>query len=67
MITQITFEYDETQRKWSVSVKGVRDSREAQQAFTAVVMTCQQVDPNLQRHALVDQKGDTYNITPAVL
>jgi len=50
---QVIFTYDEKSCKWEASVVGIEKELEARQAFTAVVMTCQQLNANLQDRALV--------------
>jgi len=65
-MTEVKFQYDEDRQKWSVLVTGVSSPVEAQQAFTAVVMTCWPVDPNLQVHAPVEETPEGYRVTPAM-
>lgn len=60
---RVIFEYDEQARKWNPIVEGLSTKVEARQAFSAVVITCQQLDPGLLTQALV---SDDFVITPAV-
>lgn len=60
---EVIFQYDEATRKWDPVVKGVVDKIEARQAFSAVVLTCQELDSDLLILTLV---SDDYKITPAV-
>lgn len=41
----VTFFYDEATAKWASIVMGASDATEARQAFAAVVLTCQMLDP----------------------
>lgn len=58
--------YVEASRKWDVLVEGAVDALEARQAFSAVVLTAQMLDPDLLEHALSEPLSDgAYKITPA--
>ena len=63
---EVRFQYDEDLKKWSVLVAGVDSLKMAQHAFTAVVLTCRPVDPNLQEHAPVEETPEGYRVTPAM-
>ena len=65
-MTEVRFQYDEAARKWQVLVTGVSGKIEAQQAFAAIIMTCDPINPGLQHHAQVKQTSEGYYITPAV-
>lgn len=65
MKTSVIFEYDEISRKWSPRVQGVISDIEARQAFSAVVLTCQTLDPELLNKTKVNF-GESYTIIPAV-
>lgn len=60
----VKFAYDETVGKWDVWVEGTATSLEARQAFSAVVLTCQQVDPDLLRLTRIEEVNDRWVITP---
>lgn len=59
---RVIFTYDETACKWEASVEGATDKTEARQGFSAVVVTCQELDRSLLRHA---QVSEDFKITPA--
>jgi hypothetical protein len=67
---RVIFRYDEPTRKWESSVEGATSALEATQAFNAVIITCQQLDPQLLTHTLAtlnqDETNDLYEIIPAV-
>lgn len=63
---QVIFTHDDTAKKWVATIKGATSKTEARQGFTAVVVTCQMLDANLQQYASLKLNGDTYEITPAV-
>lgn len=75
MKTKVTFVYDEEANRWEPIVDGVADETEARQAFSAVVLTCQYLLPNLLDKAKVEGRGGKeegkgrprhYKITPAI-
>lgn len=63
---RVVFTYDETARKWLPSIEGAKDSTEALQGFTAVVLTCQQLDEKILDKSLAIAVFDHFNIVPAV-
>lgn len=66
-MVKVIFEYDETTRKWDPVVIGTTSAVEARQAFSAVVITCQELDPNLlsfSKTAVLD--ATSFSIRPAV-
>lgn len=63
---QVTFNYDEAMRKWEAVVTGVENAIEARQSFSAVVLTCQMLNPNLLHYTRVIVDGNTFKIEPAV-
>jgi hypothetical protein len=65
-MTEVRFQYDKDLQKWSVLVTGVDNPTVAQQAFTAVVMTCWPINPNLQEHAPVEKTPEGYRVIPAM-
>ena len=60
---RVVFTYDETSSLWEPSVENCEDKVEARQGFSAVVLTCQGLNPNLLVHT---QVSDDMVITPAV-
>jgi hypothetical protein len=60
---RVIFTYDEALRKWESEVEGAKDKVEVRQGFSAVVLTCQMLDPDLLIHTKVN---DDYSIIPAV-
>lgn len=66
MPVQVIFEHDDTVSKWTVKVIGVKDSLEARQAFTAVILTNQTTEASMQKYALVKETTDGFEITPAI-
>jgi hypothetical protein len=61
---RVIFTYDEIHRKWEAKVEGATNKVEARQGFSAVVVSCQELDPMLLIHT---QVSDDYKITPAVM
>lgn len=60
---QVVFEYHEESRKWDIIVKGAKDSTEARQGFAAVVLSCQQLNPEWLNMAIITPD---FHVTPAV-
>ena len=66
-MVEVKFQYDESLEKWSAHVTNVDNSQIAREAFCAVVMTCQMINPYLQQQAVVEKAADgSYRITPAI-
>jgi len=67
-MTKVVFEYDPISTRWSPYVEGAQDSMEARHGFSAVVLTCQMLEPDLlpMTIAKTGRHKDRYNITPAV-
>lgn len=68
-MVRVLFEYDEESRKWEVYVNGTETVLEARQAFSAVVITCQKLNPDLLDRAQVQSTVEcdyAYLIVPAV-
>lgn len=63
---KVIFIYDDPSRKWKVNVEGAVSEEEARQGFTAVLLTCKQISPSLQHHALVEKEYDRFVLTPAI-
>lgn len=66
-MTQITFIYNDELKKWQVVVSGVENETEAVEAFTAVVMTCQMLNPRVLAQSPVKDHVLGFEIIPAVL
>ncbi len=69
--TTVTFTYDEVAQKWEATVSHVITPTEARQAFSAVVLTCRQLNPALLIHTkttkIYDHLGvEQHRIVPAV-
>jgi hypothetical protein len=62
-MVRVIFEWDEDVRKWSAKVEGAETPLEARQAFSAVVLTCQELPSQLLNRTKVDEQ---HNITPCV-
>lgn len=62
----VTFMYNEAAGKWSPYVHGVENETEARQAFSAVVITCQQLNRELLPATKVFEDDGEYEIIPAV-
>ena len=63
----VSFTYDEDTRLWDPVVHGTHDPIEARQAFSAVVITCQQLNAKLLSYAMSDGIAEKqYRIIPAV-
>lgn len=60
---RVVFTYNEQSFAWKPSVENVQNTKDARDAFHAVVLTCQMLDPLLLEHAKV---SDDFRITPAV-
>lgn len=60
---EVRFQYDEQARKWDPLVVGTASPDEAREAFAAVVLTCQMLDPDLLEYSRV---LDNFHIQPAV-
>lgn len=67
MPVQVIFTHDDDKMSWEAKVIGAEDHNEARQAFNAVVLTCQQLNPNLlnQTKVIPHVEGD-FEIVPAV-
>lgn len=69
-MVKVTFQYDEPTHKWEVFADGVESHTEAREAFSAVVITCQELKSDLLQHTFVNKiesEGSTwYRIVPAV-
>lgn len=63
---RVTFDYDEKSRKWEAWVSGTESTLESRQAFSAVVLTIQMLDPNLLTATKVEVKDFGHVIIPAV-
>jgi hypothetical protein len=66
--TRVIFTYDEPTGKWEATVEGALNRTDARQAFSAVVLTCQQLLPVLLCLTKVIEQGpdkDVFAITPA--
>lgn len=70
MQCQVVFTHDDNAKKWECRVHGVKDAKEARQAFAAVVLTCEMIDGGLQIEAAIAKpvEGITnaFDIKPAV-
>ena len=67
MPIQVFFNYCEESRKWTVVVNGAADPTEARQAFSAVILTCQKLNPDLLELTKVLPTIDgEFEINPAV-
>ena len=66
--TRKCFRYDEETQKWEPFVTGTRDSTEAKQAFNAVVLTVQELNPVLLSETRVKKQDNSliHLILPAV-
>lgn len=62
---QVIFNYDEANQVWDPVVKGAVSATEATQAFNAVVLSCQALEPRALRHTLAEASGFNFKITPA--
>lgn len=65
-MVRVIFTYDKQARKWESTVEGANTNIEARQAFSAVVLTCQELDPTLLTGAQSESFGDHHKIIPAV-
>lgn len=66
-MVRVLFMYDEDTGLWDAVVAGTQTLLESKQAFSAVVMTCQALDPAKLIHTLVeDTPLQVHKITPAV-
>ena len=65
-MVEVTFRYDETCAKWDVIVSNTESADMAKHAFTAVVLTCATLCPDLQRFAQVSRVDSGWRIIPAI-
>ncbi len=63
---KVVFTYDEATKTWSPTVLGAKDAEEARHGFSAIVLTCMQLRPDLLEHAQVNATECGYEIIPAV-
>lgn len=72
MTVQVTFLYCEEVSRWQAIVSGdIHDKREAVEAFSSVVKTCQQLQPaalplSLAKETTASDGRPVYQIVPAV-
>lgn len=66
MPVQVIFSYDAGAAKWVCTVRNASDTTEAMQAFHAVALTCQMLEPALFDHTQVAFLDGEFVITPAV-
>jgi len=59
----VSFEYDETSTKWEVSVKGAHSEIDARDAFSSVVLTCLDLNPDLLKHTQVELQANIKSVT----
>ena len=52
----VEFTHDDEVKKWEAHVIGAATSVEARQAFSAIVLTCQALNPDLLKVAVVIEK-----------
>ncbi len=65
-MVKVVFTHDDLCRKWDAHVEGAKDVVEARQAFSAVVLTCQELNPSLLKHTRALTYGTQHTIVPAV-
>ena len=65
-MTKVTFAFDEVTRKWEATVSGVKTEVEGRQAFSAVVLTCQKLNPALLNWTRTVDDNGIIKIIPAV-
>lgn len=64
---EVRFQYDERLKKWDPLVVGASDPDEAREAFAAVILTCQMLNPKLLKHTRITRKSiDNFQVQPAV-
>lgn len=66
---RVIFEYDEESRKWEVEVHDAGDIIEARQAFSAVVLSCQELEADILEHTkteVITYAPSDIRIIPAV-
>ncbi len=71
--TIVSLVHDDKLKKWDVIITGVKDEKEARQAWTAVLITLCELEPGIQHESPVEVFGETisgkimYKLSPAVI
>jgi hypothetical protein len=65
-MVSVRFDYDELTTRWVVLVTGAESELEARQAFSAVVITCQELNPDFLIHTKVKVSDCGMTVIPAV-
>lgn len=64
--SRVVFTHDNAALKWEVHAEGVSGVTEALQSFLAIVLSCEQLNPNLVPKSLVMNDHGYFKIIPAV-